>query len=293
MSATRIPGRMPELVEQRRGVDAFHRRYRATHAAGLRAPLGHVRLRAGASADAAPVRPGDRPAARGRRRTRSGARAGARRRAAVVPHAGVHRDRQAASRADPFGFPGGRDRRGRRRPAVRRDARGRRRPSPADRIRAIEAILRGDVEHAFHPGGGLHHAMPRSGVGLLHLRRSGARDRPRAARRPARAVRRPRRPPRRRRPGDPLGRPGRHDPVRSTRPGATCSRGPAGWGSWARARRRGRRSTCRSSPGRGGGLAGGGAARCSPSWPPRSGRTSSCRSTAPTRTPGIRSPTCA
>jgi acetoin utilization protein AcuC len=26
-------------------------------------------------------------------------------------------------------------------------------------IRAIEAILRGDVEHAFHPGGGLHHAM--------------------------------------------------------------------------------------------------------------------------------------
>ncbi|HUQ78615.1 MAG TPA: acetoin utilization protein AcuC [Patescibacteria group bacterium] len=27
-------------------------------------------------------------------------------------------------------------------------------------IRAIEAILRGDVEHAFHPGGGLHHALP-------------------------------------------------------------------------------------------------------------------------------------
>ncbi len=26
-------------------------------------------------------------------------------------------------------------------------------------IRAMEAILRGDVEHAFHPGGGLHHAM--------------------------------------------------------------------------------------------------------------------------------------
>ncbi len=26
-------------------------------------------------------------------------------------------------------------------------------------IRAIEAILRGDVEHALHPGGGLHHAM--------------------------------------------------------------------------------------------------------------------------------------
>ncbi len=27
-------------------------------------------------------------------------------------------------------------------------------------IRAVEAILRGDVEHALHPGGGLHHAMP-------------------------------------------------------------------------------------------------------------------------------------
>ena len=27
-------------------------------------------------------------------------------------------------------------------------------------LRAIESILRGDQEHAFHPGGGLHHAMP-------------------------------------------------------------------------------------------------------------------------------------
>ena len=27
-------------------------------------------------------------------------------------------------------------------------------------LRAVEAILRGDVEHALHPGGGLHHAMP-------------------------------------------------------------------------------------------------------------------------------------
>ena len=31
---------------------------------------------------------------------------------------------------------------------------------PAARSRAMEAILRGDVDHAFHPGGGLHHAMP-------------------------------------------------------------------------------------------------------------------------------------
>jgi acetoin utilization protein AcuC len=27
-------------------------------------------------------------------------------------------------------------------------------------LRAVEAILRGEVEHAYHPGGGLHHAMP-------------------------------------------------------------------------------------------------------------------------------------
>jgi acetoin utilization protein AcuC len=27
-------------------------------------------------------------------------------------------------------------------------------------LMAMEAILRGDIEHAFHPGGGLHHAMP-------------------------------------------------------------------------------------------------------------------------------------
>jgi acetoin utilization protein AcuC len=33
-------------------------------------------------------------------------------------------------------------------------------------LRAIEAILRGDVEHAFHPGGGLHHAMPSRAAGF-------------------------------------------------------------------------------------------------------------------------------
>ena len=33
-------------------------------------------------------------------------------------------------------------------------------------IRAMEAILRGDVEHAFHPGGGLHHAMPARASGF-------------------------------------------------------------------------------------------------------------------------------
>ena len=33
-------------------------------------------------------------------------------------------------------------------------------------VRALEAILRGDVEHAFHPGGGLHHAMPERASGF-------------------------------------------------------------------------------------------------------------------------------
>ena len=33
-------------------------------------------------------------------------------------------------------------------------------------LRAMEAILRGDVVHAFHPGGGLHHAMPSHAAGF-------------------------------------------------------------------------------------------------------------------------------
>jgi acetoin utilization protein AcuC len=33
-------------------------------------------------------------------------------------------------------------------------------------LRAVEAILRGDEEHAFHPGGGLHHAMPNRASGF-------------------------------------------------------------------------------------------------------------------------------
>ena len=33
-------------------------------------------------------------------------------------------------------------------------------------LRAMEAILRGDVEHAHQPGGGLHHAMPAKGWGF-------------------------------------------------------------------------------------------------------------------------------
>jgi acetoin utilization protein AcuC len=33
-------------------------------------------------------------------------------------------------------------------------------------LRAIEAIIRGDLTHAFHPGGGLHHAMPSRASGF-------------------------------------------------------------------------------------------------------------------------------
>ena len=75
-----------------------------------------------------------------------------------MPRPALPRGRQARSRATRTGGRG-RHRRGRRRSAVRRDARGRG-DGRRRLLRAIEAILRGDVEHAFHPGGGLHHAMP-------------------------------------------------------------------------------------------------------------------------------------
>ena len=159
-------------------------------------------------------------------------------------------------------------------------------------IRAIEAILRGDVEHAFHPGGGLHHAMPDHASGfciyddpalaIARARRDGLRvlyvdldvhhgDGVQAihAAGPGRAdavVPRDRALPL---PGDGRGR---------------------GAGRGGRRRDVGQRAA-RTRDGRGG-VAGGGRAGCSPSWPPRSGRTSSCRSTAPTRTRGTRSRTC-
>ena len=76
-------------------------------------------------------------------------------------------------------------------------------------LRAMEAILRGDVEHAHQPGGGLHHAMPAKAWGfciyndpalaVVRARADGA----------AGPVRRPRRAPRRRRPGD------RRTPIRA------------------------------------------------------------------------------
>ena len=73
--------------------------------------------------------------------------------------AALPRDREAPL-GGPVRPPGGRDRR---RAATTRRSRGMHEAGATvagGSIRAMEAILRGDVEHAFHPGGGLHHAMP-------------------------------------------------------------------------------------------------------------------------------------
>ena len=162
----------------------------------------------------------------------------------------------------------------------------------AGSLRAMEAILRGDVEHAHQPGGGLHHAMPDRAWGfciyndpalaIVRARADGA----------AGPVPRPRRPPRRRRPGDDLRRSGRADGLVARErplpvPGDRVHRRGGGGGRGRdvgehavravhRARRRGSRRC----------------GRCCRRWPRCSGRTSSCRSTAPTRTPGIRWRTC-
>ena len=157
----------------------------------------------------------------------------------------------------------------------------------------MEAILRGDVEHAFHPGGGLHHAMPDRASGFCIYDD------------PALAIARARRDGLRVlyvdldvHHGDGVqaihwADPGVltlsfHESGRYLFPGTggvgelgegiaagTVGQRPAGAGD------------------RGGGVARRRCAACSPSWPPRSGRTSSCRSTGRIRMPGIRSRTCA
>ena len=167
-----------------------------------------------------------------------------------MPHRGATSRSSGGSRADPYGVPAGRHRRGWRRSAVRRDARGggdgRRRLAPGDGgdpARRRRARL--------PPGRRAPPRDARPGVRVLHLRRPGPRDRPGATRRPARPVRRPRRPSRRRRPGDPLGRPGRADAVVPRDRAGTCSRGRAGSTSSGEGDGgRDRRSTCRSSRGR-------------------------------------------
>ena len=194
--------------------------------------------------------------------------------AAVRPAAAPGSARAATTRRSPGMHDAGRDGRRRLAPGDRGD--------PARRRRA-----------RVPPGRRAPPRDARPGVGVLHLRRPGARDRPGAARRAARPVPRLRRPPRRRRPGDPLGRPGRADglvprvralPV----PGERLPRRARGGGG---GRDRGQRAA--GARDRRGGVARRGPAAASPSWPPRSGRTSSSASTAPIRTRGTRSRTCA
>ena len=137
----------------------------ARDAPRVRAALHRLRLRARSSADAAAVRAGHRPAAGGRGRAGARARAGRGRGAAVVPHPALPRRRSSASRST---------RSGSRRSGIGEGGdcppfAGMHEASAAvagGSLRAVEAILRGDVEHAQHPGGGLHHAMPERASGF-------------------------------------------------------------------------------------------------------------------------------
>ena len=138
---------------------------RGRPAARPRAALGRLRLRAWAPAHAAPLRARDRPAPGGRRPTRAGPGAGPGPGAARGPCGEPTSRRSGDSRPT---------RRRRRRTGSPRSATSRRSPGctrPLPRWRVArsgrsEAILRGDVEHAYHPGGGLHHAMPERASGF-------------------------------------------------------------------------------------------------------------------------------
>ena len=160
-------------------------------------------------------------------------------------------------------------------------------------IRAMEAILRGDVEHAFHPGGGLHHAMPDRASGFCIYDD------------PALAIARARRDGLRVlyvdldvHHGDGVQAIHWSDPgvmtVSVHETGRYLFPGTGGVGELGEGVAAGTSVNVPLEPETGeGAWLGGGPACCSPNWPPRSGRTSSCRSTAPTRTRGIRSRTCA
>ena len=139
-------------------------------------------------------------------------------------------------------------------------------------LRAIEAILRGDEEHAFHPGGGLHHAMPGRASGFCIYND------------PALAIARARRAGLRVlyvdldvHHGDGVQAIHWDDPGVLTfsihESGRYLFPGTGGVGSSGRARRPGPRSTCRSSRGPARSPGSGPSGRCSPSWPRRSGRT--------------------
>ena len=164
--------------------------------------LRDVRLRAGPSADTAPVRHRDLAARDPRGRAESRSRAGHRRGARMDPRAGLHRGRQgvlaaAARRVVAAGIGPGDT------PAFA----GMHEASASvagGSLRAMEAILRGEVAPRLPPGRRAAPRDARARIGLLRVRRPRARDRPRPPRRAASHVHRPRRPSRRRRPGDPL-----------------------------------------------------------------------------------------
>ena len=159
-------------------------------------------------------------------------------------------------------------------------------------IGAMEAILRGDVVHAFHPGGGLHHAMRDRASGfciyndpalaIAVARRAGLRvlyvDLDIHHGDGVEAIH--------------ARRPGRHDGL-DPRVGPVPVPGD-GVPRRVRPRGRGRDRGERAARGvhRGGGVARGRRGDRARLAAERSGPTSSSASTAPTATPGIRSPTC-
>ena len=108
-------------------------------------------------------------------------------------------------------------------------------------VRAVEAILRGDVEHAFHPGGGLHHAMPDRASGfciyddpalaIARARRDGLRSCMWTSMSTTAA----------RRPSDPLVGPVGVLTLSFHESGRYLFPGTGGVGSWARVPRPGRR----------------------------------------------------
>ena len=159
-------------------------------------------------------------------------------------------------------------------------------------IRAVEAILRGDVEHAFHPGGGLHHAMPDRASGFCIYDD------------PALAIARARRDGLRVlyvdldvHHGDGVQAIHWSDPgvltVSVHETGRYLFPGTGGVGELGEGAAAGTSVNVPLEPETGEGAWLGRSRCCSPNWPPRSGRTSSCLSTEPTRTRGIRSRTCA
>ena len=113
----------------------------------------------GSSADAAAVRAGHRPAAGGRGGARVWRPSRRRTTSCCWCHAARYLEVVRRFSDDPFGFPEAGIGEGGDCPPFA----GMHEASAAvagGSMRAVEAILRGDVEHAQHPGGGLHHAMP-------------------------------------------------------------------------------------------------------------------------------------